>query len=79
MLLARVDSKFPEHRQHQRDLGCETDREGERAQYRNAERVNDRVRAGAFMRRHALLNFAAKASWYGYKQRRQAKRTRASA
>jgi hypothetical protein len=38
-----------------------------------------RVRAGAFMRRHALLNFAAKASWYGYKQRRQAKRTRASA
>jgi hypothetical protein len=38
-----------------------------------------RVRAGAFMRRHALLNFAAKASWYGYKQRRQGRRTRASA
>jgi hypothetical protein len=38
-----------------------------------------RVRAGAFIRRHPLLNFAAKASWYGYKQRRRGKRARASA
>ena len=38
-----------------------------------------RVRAGALVRRHALLNFAAKSAWYGYKQRRQAKRARARA
>jgi len=36
--------QLPEHRQHQHGLRQEADGEGERAQHRNAERVDDDVR-----------------------------------